>query len=119
MKKAVFATLAAVLAVVVAAPSAQAIDIHNCTPAKLMLEFYNESDRIELIYKKRIDIAAGGAVTNIAIPGAGTHKAKLFNASAGKRHLATYRAIDANLSYVLFVEPAGTIAFVTGTGCAG
>jgi len=116
-RRTVLAAFFAVVLVVATAPTAKAIDIHNCAPANIMIEFYNESDRIELVYKKRIDIAAGGTVANVRIPGNGTHKAKIFNVSAGKRHLATYRAINGNVSYVLVADATGMIAMVTGDGC--
>ena len=116
-RRAVLAALFPAALIVAIASPAKAIDVHNCAPANIMIEFYNESDRIELVYKKRIDIAAGAAAANVAIPGNGTHKVKIFNVSAGKRHLATYRAIDGNVSYVLFADANGMIAMVTGEGC--
>ena len=100
-----------------AASPAKAIDIHNCAPASIKILFYNESDEIELIAKKRIDIAAGGTVTKVSIPGSGTHKVKIFDAGQGDRFLATFRAVDGFASYVLSVDSRGFIAMVTGVGC--
>ncbi len=113
----ILAALFPAAALIAAALPARAIDIHNCTPDKIRLEFYNESDRIELLYKKRIDVAPGQTAAKVTIPGFGTHKVKTFDVSAGNRHLATYRAIDGTASYVLYVDPNGLIAMTTGGGC--
>lgn len=115
-------TLAALVlaaTVIGAASPAMAIDVHNCTPVNLRLKFYNEFDKLELIAKRRINLAAGGTAKGVIIPGFGTHKVKIFDRSAGNRLLVTLAKVDGRLSYVLFIAPEGTIGMVTGNGCGG
>lgn len=96
---------------------AGAIDVYNCTSFPVMIEFYNERDRLELIHKKRINVDAGGAVVGAAIPGDGTHKIKLFSTAGRDRHLVTLRAIEGNGSYVLISDTTGAVTFTGGAGC--
>jgi len=111
--------LATFLAAAIAssATPAKAIDIHNCTPFAIKLLFYNESDRIELIAKKGMEIASGGVMTKVSVPGSGTHKVKVLNASAGDRSLVTLAGVDGQASYVLLVDGSGIVSMQLGGGC--
>ena len=117
MRANILAAAISATAVIAAASPAKAIDIHNCTQSNLKILFYNASDLIELISKKRIDVAAGGAVTKVRVPGRGTHKIRIFDKSHGNRALARFKAIYGDFSYVLFFDPNGKLAMVTGNGC--
>ena len=102
-----------------AASPASAIDLHNCSPVDLRLNFYNEDDGLELIAKRDITVRAGETAKGKLIPGPGTHKVKIFNLSAGKQFLVTLSKVDGRLSYVLFIKPDGTLGMLTGNGCGG
>jgi hypothetical protein len=96
--------------------SAIAIDIHNCLPANVKILFYNERGRIELIRRERVDIAAGGSAMAIPLSGRRKYKVNIFD-RAGNRFLASFGAIDAGQSYVLFPGAGGQVSMVTGVGC--
>ena len=100
----------------VASP-AKALDLHNCTPVNLRLKFYNEIDPVELIAKRRVNLAAGASRTGIMVPGIGTHKVKIYNQSAGGQLITSLKKVNGRLSYVLFLNPDGTLGMVTGVGC--
>ncbi len=111
------AALSLALAATLHSAPAGAIDVYNCTPFSVKVEFYNESDRLELIHKKQINVDAGSAAVGASIPGDGTHKIKLFSTAGRNRHLVTLQAIEGNGSYVLISDPSGAVTLTGGAGC--
>ncbi|MCG6857363.1 MAG: hypothetical protein LJE67_04775 [Salaquimonas sp.] len=110
-------TLGVAAIVIGSASPAKAISVYNCSPVNLRLKFYNEFDPIELVAKRQINVRAGAAAKGVFIPGFGTHKVKIYNQSSGGQLLITLKKVNGRLSYVLFINPDGTLGMVTGNGC--